>query len=431
MPLSLALPALAAATASGTTHSMAADAASAASQIDTLWVLVATVLALLMAPGVALFYGGLVHAKSVINMMMMTFGAMALVGVIWVTYGYGMVFGPALLPHWLGSPFGAIGLNAISNTTQPMSMHDLATALFHAAFAIDVVALISGAIAGRARFGPWMVFAGLWVSVVYFPVARWIFNPNGWAARLGVNDFAGGIAVHVSAGAAALAVAIVLGRRHGFSKAIDAPHNVPMTLLGAGLLWIGWFGFNAGSEGTVNATTLLACVNTLVAPGAAILGWLGMEKLRDGKPTSVGAASGLVAGLVASAASCNVLAPGWSMVMGAAVGAICALVADLRFRFGVDDSLNVVGIHLVGGLLGALFVGIAGRGMGVVYTGSWGQFAIQAVVAVTVAGYSFAAAWAIAHGIHRVVGFRAPEHAERSGIDEALHGERGYAMHGA
>ena len=406
-----------------------AGAASAANQVDTLWLLVATVLALLMAPGVALFYGGLVRATGVINMMLMSFGVMALVGVLWVLYGYGMVFGPAWIPHLVGNPFADLGLGGIVNGTGAAPMRSLAFAAFQATFAIDVVALISGAIADRARFGSWMIFAGLWATLVYFPVAHWIFNStDGWAARAGVNDFAGGIAVHMSAGAAALALALVLGKRQGFGKEIDTPHNVPLTLLGAGLLWIGWFGFNAGSAGAVNDTTVLASVNTLVAPGAAMLGWLAVEKMRRGKPTSIGAASGLVVGLVAAAPSCHVLTPGWTLVLGALAGVVCALIVDMRFVLGFDDSLNVVGIHLVGGLVGTLFVGIAGRGMGFAYTGSWHQMSVQASVAVVVMVYSFGVAYLIAAGIQRLIGFRAAAHEERAGVDATLHGEAGYAI---
>ncbi|MEO7006875.1 MAG: ammonium transporter [Terrimesophilobacter sp.] len=407
----------------------AQPSASSYSPVDTLWLIVATVLALLMAPGVAFFYGGLVRASSVIHMMMMSFGAMAIVGVLWVLYGYGVVFGPEWIPHWLGDPLSELGLNGIVSASGDIQVHDLALAGFHATFAIDVVALISGAIADRARFGAWMVFAGVWASIVYFPVAHWIFNTaDGWAAQLGMNDFAGGTAVHVNAGAAALALALVLGKRDGFTKGFDKPHNLPLTMLGAALLWIGWFGFNAGSAAAVNGVAVLACMNTLVAPAAAILGWLVVEKLRDGKPTSVGAMSGLVIGLVAASPSCNVLTPGWTLVLGALAGVIGALIADLRFTFSLDDSLNVVGIHLVGGLIGTLFVGIAGIGMGVVNTGSWHQFGVQSLVAFVVMVYSFGMTWLIGTLIQRWMGFRIARHEAQAGPDLAVHGERGYLL---
>lgn len=409
-------------------HTAAQAIALTTDQVDTLWLLIATVLALLMAPGVAFFYGGLVRSKGVVNMMMMSFGAMAVVGVIWALYGYSVVFGHAAIPHWLGDPLSNFALGGITTTGDVSQMHQLALAGFHAAFAIDVVALISGAIADRARFGSWLVFAGAWVTLVYFPVARWIFNAtDGWAALAGVHDFAGGIAVHANAGAAALAVALVLGKRRGFSKNIDQPHNIPLMLLGTALLWIGWFGFNAGSEGAVNSLTALASINTLIAPAAAAIGWVAVERMRLGRVTSIGASSGLVVGLVAAAPSCDVLTPGWTLVLGVIAGVICALVVDLRFKFGFDDSLNVVGIHLVGGVIGTLFVGIAGTGIGVIDSGSWHQFLLQTGVTVVVVVYSFGMAWLIATVIQRTIGFRAAEHAERSGLDLAMHGEQGYA----
>lgn len=396
-------------------------------QVDTLWLLIATVLALLMAPGVAFFYGGLVRSTGVVNMMMMSFGAMAVVGVIWALYGYSVVFGHAAIPHWLGDPVANVALGGLTDSAGASQMHTLALAGFHAAFAIDVVALISGAVADRARFGAWLVFAAAWVTLVYFPVARWIFNTSdGWAARAGVHDFAGGIAVHANAGAAALAVALVLGKRRDFNKDIDQPHNVPLVLLGTALLWIGWFGFNAGSEGAIDAVTALASINTLIAPGAAALGWLAVEKIRLGRPTSVGAASGLVVGLVAAAPSCDVLTPGWTLVLGVVAGVVCALVVDLRFTLGFDDSLNVVGIHLVGGVAGTLFVGIAGSGIGVIDSGSWHQFGLQTGVTLVVVGFSFAMAWVIATVIERTMGFRAALHEELVGPDLAFHGETGY-----
>lgn len=405
----------------------AAPTAAAGTPADTLWLILATVLALLMAPGVAFFYGGLVRARAVVNMMMMSFGAMAIIGVLWVVYGYGIVFGPTWIPHLAGHPFSQIGLEGVLAEPSGDRVHDLALAAFQATFAIDVVALISGAIADRARFGSWMVFAALWATVVYFPVARWFFNPDhGWAVQAGVNDFAGGAAVHVNAGAAALALALVLGKRKGFAKGIDQPHNVPLTLLGAALLWIGWFGFNAGSAAAVDGVMVLAAMNTLVAPAAAILGWLAVEKVRTGKVTSVGAASGLVVGLVAAAPSCNVLSPGWTLVLGALAGVVCALVVDLRYVLGFDDSLNVVGIHLVGGVIGTLFVGVAGTGIGVLATGSWQQFGLQLLAVAVVGAYSFAMAWLIGTGIQRLMGFRTTHHHEQADLDVVLHGERGY-----
>jgi len=402
--------------------------------LNSLWLLVAAALVLLMTPGVAFFYGGMVRAKSVISMMMMSFGAMGLVGVLWVIYGYGLAFGTPLIPGIVGNPFdGSIGLGSLINIGKDGAMdpdlNGLAFAGFQATFAIITVALISGAIADRAKFGAWLVFAGVWVTVVYFPVAFMVFNlAEGWAPVWGVNDFAGGTAVHINAGAAALALALVLGKRVGFSKGMSKPHNVPLTLLGAALLWFGWFGFNSGSEAAVDGVAAIAWINTLVAPAAAILGWLVIEKIKDGKPTSIGAASGAVAGLVAITPACNILTPGWAIVLGIIAGAVCALAIDLKFKLGFDDSLDVVGIHLVGGFIGTLYIGIFGSGIGLIDTGSglqlWKQFAAAAVVAI----YSFVMAFIIGWIIQKTMGFRITNEDEVAGVDTIVHGEEGYAL---
>jgi Amt family ammonium transporter len=414
----------------------------AKTSVDSLWLLVAAALVLIMTPGVAFFYGGMVRAKSVISMMMMSFGAMAIVGVLWVLYGYGLSFGPPSIPHFLGTP--DLGLSSLmgSNGITP-DMNKLAFAGFQATFAIITVALISGAIADRAKFGAWMVFAGVWVTVVYFPVAYWVFNlADGWApAVLHVNDFAGGTAVHINAGAAGLALALVLGKRVGFQKGMSKPHNVPLTLLGAALLWFGWFGFNAGSEAAVDGVAAIAWINTLAAPAAAILGWLIVEKLKDGKPTSIGAASGAVTGLVAITPACNILTPGFAILLGVIAGAVCCLAIDLKFKLGFDDSLDVVGIHLIGGLVGTLYIGIFGfthvynsKGeatdafSSLLYGGSFQQLGVQAVGAFGVMIYSFVLAYAIGWIIQKTMGFRIKNEDELAGVDTVVHGEEGYAL---
>jgi ammonium transporter, Amt family len=417
----------------------AAAAYDAKSSVDALWLLVAAALVLLMTPGVAFFYGGMVKAKSVISMMMMSFGGMALVGVLWVLYGYGLVFGSPLIPHWLGNPLSALGLQSLVDGPNGPDMGALAFAGFQATFAIITVALISGAIADRAKFGAWLIFAGIWVTVVYFPVAYWVFNlADGWApVLLHVNDFAGGTAVHINAGAAGLALALVLGKRVGFQKGMAKPHNVPLTLLGAALLWFGWFGFNAGSEGAVDGVAALAWINTLAAPAAATLGWLIVEKIKDGKPTSIGAASGAVAGLVAVTPACNILTPFWAIVLGVLVGAVCAIAIDLKFKLGFDDSLDVVGIHLVGGLIGTLYIGVFGMTKvdgaytSLLYGGSLQQLGVQAVAAFGVAVYSFVIAWVIGTVIQKTIGFRVRNEDELAGVDTFVHGEEGYALENA
>ena len=404
------------------------------SNLNSLWLLVAAALVLIMTPGVAFFYGGMVRAKSVISMMMMSFGAMGLIGVLWVLYGYGLAFGPPLISGWLGNPSGLFGLGKLvgigKNGAMTGDLPGLAFAGFQATFAIITVALISGAIADRAKFGPWMVFAGVWATLVYFPVAYWVFNlTDGWAPHvLGVNDFAGGTAVHINAGAAGLALALVLGKRVGFQKGMSKPHNVPLTLLGAALLWFGWFGFNAGSEAAVDGVAAIAWINTLAAPAAAILGWLIVERVKDGKPTSIGAASGAVAGLVAITPACNILTPGWAIVLGILAGAVCCLAIDLKFKLGFDDSLDVVGIHLIGGLLGTLYVGIFGSGIGFIDTGSLKQLGVQALAAFGIRIYSFGLAWIIGTVIQKTMGFRITNEDEVAGVDTIVHGEEGYAL---
>ncbi|MBA3524609.1 MAG: ammonium transporter, partial [Geodermatophilaceae bacterium] len=305
---------------------------------DTAWVLASASLVLLMTPGLALFYGGMVRAKSVLNMMMMSFGALALISVLWVLYGYSMAFGNDIGGGIVASPFeffgldGLIGTNGLDGGFVPNSLvftiPSTAFVAFQAVFAIITVALISGAIADRARFGPWMVFAGVWATIVYFPVAHWVFAFNGAESEVGgwiandllAIDFAGGTAVHINAGAAGLALAFVLGKRRGFGSEAMRPHNLPLVMLGAGLLWFGWFGFNAGSALAANGQAAEVWVTTMVATGAAALGWLLTEKIRDGHATSLGAASGVVAGLVVITPACSSVTPIGAIVIGALAG---------------------------------------------------------------------------------------------------------------
>jgi Amt family ammonium transporter len=420
-------------------------------QGNTAFMLITAALVLLMTPGLAFFYGGLVKAKSVISMMMLSFGAMGLIAVLWVLFGYSIAFsngpdGPAGTDTYVGwdGVFGfdpsMFSLNsAFVDSQDPTGAYPtIAFAAFQATFAIITVALISGAIADRAKFGAWMIFAAVWATIVYFPVASWVFNftlgedgsvvDGGWIASMGVIDFAGGTAVHINAGAAALALALVLGKRVGFAKGADKPHNPPFVLLGAGLLWFGWFGFNAGSELAADGVAALAFLNTIAAPAAAILGWLVVEKLKDGKATSIGAASGAVAGLVAITPACAALTPFWAMVLGVVAGAVCALAIDLKFKLGFDDSLDVVGIHLVGGLIGTLYLGFFANGSGLIFSGSLEQLGIQAVSALAVMVYSFVLAYLIGFVIEKTIGFRVKNEDEVAGIDLAIHGEEGYVL---
>ncbi|WP_336626292.1 MULTISPECIES: ammonium transporter [unclassified Microbacterium] len=399
------------------------------------WSVAATALVLFMTPGVAFFYGGLVKAKSVVSMMMLSFGAMGLVGVLWILYGFNMsaiTDGPTFLA---GNPFSDFGLaNANSDT--------LVGATYGATFAIITVALISGAIADRAKFGSWMIFAGIWATLVYFPVAAWVWG-GGWIMQLGdtlgfdgvsVIDYAGGTAVHINAGAAALALALVLGKRVGFQKGIHKPHNVPLVMLGAAILWFGWFGFNAGAEGTFgllgteDSSVGLIIINTLGATAAAIIGWVVVEKFKDGKSTSVGAASGAVAGLVAITPSCANLTPGWALLLGLITGAICALAIELKWKLGYDDSLDVVGVHLVGGVIGTLYLGFFATGTGLFVGGGIQQLVVQFIAAFAVLIFSFVVAYVLGLAIEKTIGFRVKNEDEIAGIDTVVHGEEGYAL---
>jgi Amt family ammonium transporter len=394
------------------------------------WAITATALVLLMTPGLAFFYGGLVKAKSVVSMMMMSFGSLALIGVLWVLYGFNMS-SVANVGDFSGNPFSDFGLASADNET-------LVGATFGATFAIITVALISGAIADRAKFGSWMLFAGLFATLVYFPVAAWVWG-GGWILNLGdalglpaVIDYAGGTAVHINAGAAALALALVLGRRVVFQKGAHKPHNVPLVLLGAALLWFGWFGFNAGAEFANGLEGVgLIVVNTLGATAAAILGWLAIEKVKDGKPTSVGAASGAVAGLVAITPACANLAPGWALLLGLLAGVLCALAVELKYKFKFDDSLDVVGIHLVGGLTGTLYLGFFATGTGLLTGGGLGQLTVQLIAALAVMAYSFIVAFVLGFAIEKTIGFRVKNEDELAGLDTILHGEEGYALQNA
>ncbi len=391
---------------------------------NAAWVLISAALVLLMTPGLAFFYGGMVRSKSVLNMLMMSFGAIGLIGVLWAIYGYSMAFGPDVA-SLLGDPFAHLGLEGMLTSDDVAG--DAAFVAFQGMFAIITVALISGAIADRARFGPWLLFGGIWATLVYFPVAHWVWAEGGWIFDMGVIDFAGGTAVHINSGAAALALAFVLGKRKGWQRDPMKPHNLPFVMLGAALLWFGWFGFNAGSALAADATAGLAFVNTLIATSAAMLGWLLLERIRDGHATSLGAASGIVAGLVAITPACANVDTWGALGIGFLAGVICALAVGLKYKLGYDDSLDVVGIHMVGGLFGTLALGfVATDGVGLFYGGDASQLGKQAVGAFAVLAYSFALAFIIGFAIQKTIGFRVSEEVEMSGIDEAEHAEVAY-----
>jgi Amt family ammonium transporter len=426
---------------------------------DTAWVLASAALVMLMTPGLAFFYGGMVRSKSVLNMLMLNFIALAVVSVLWVLYGYSLAFSNDAFSGLIGN-FDFVGLkNTIGHLVGlastdgktpwpgPDAIPALSFVMFQLMFAVITPALISGAIADRAKFWGWTLFLALWVTIVYFPVAHWVFNFNGftgpdnkggWIANnLGALDFAGGTAVHINAGAAGLALAIVLGRRKGWPKEAMRPHNVPFVLLGASLLWFGWYGFNAGSALSAGDLASVAFTNTTVATAAAVLGWLAIEQLRDGKPTTVGAASGAVAGLVAVTPAAGYVAPLGALAIGVVAGALCSLAVGLKYKLGYDDSLDVVGVHLVGGIIGTLLIGFFGTTSansagkdGFFYGGGWSLLTKQAIAAGSVMLYSFVAALVIGYLVRFTVGFRAKPEVEVSGIDEAEHAESAYDFGG-
>ena len=405
---------------------------------DTAWMLISTGLVVLMIPGLALFYGGMVRVKSVLNMMMMSFGALAIVFVLWIAYGFSMVFGDSVDGKGLVGDIGQFAfLSGLDNSTALIGTIPAGVFIaFQGIFAAITVALISGSIADRAKFGAWMVFAGIWATLVYFPVAHWVFafddfvaKTGGWIANdLGALDFAGGTAVHINAGAAGLALAFILGKRVGFGKIPMRPHSLPLVMLGAALLWFGWFGFNAGSAVASNGTAGLALLNTIGATTAAVLSWLLVEKIRDGHATSLGAASGVVAGLVAITPACAAVNASGALIIGFVAGALCALSVGLKFKFGFDDSLDVVAVHLVGGIVGTIMIGFVGVDVGLFDGGGTEQLIKQIIGAGAVFAYSFIATMIIGKIVDLTIGFRITHDQEIAGIDLALHAERAYEL---
>ena len=405
---------------------------------DTAWMLISTGLVVLMIPGLALFYGGMVRVKSVLNMMMMSFGALAIVFVLWIAYGFSMVFGDSVDGRGLVGDIGQFAfLSGLDNSTALIGTIPAGVFIaFQGIFAAITVALISGSIADRAKFGAWMVFAGIWATLVYFPVAHWVFafddfvaKTGGWIANdLGALDFAGGTAVHINAGAAGLALAFILGKRVGFGKIPMRPHSLPLVMLGAALLWFGWFGFNAGSAVASNGTAGLALLNTIGATTAAVLSWLLVEKIRDGHATSLGAASGVVAGLVAITPACAAVNASGALIIGFVAGVLCALSVGLKFKFGFDDSLDVVAVHLVGGIVGTIMIGFVGVDVGLFDGGGTEQLIKQIIGAGAVFAYSFIATLIIGKIVDLAIGFRITHDQEIAGIDLALHAERAYEL---
>ncbi|UNX55886.1 ammonium transporter [Georgenia sp. TF02-10] len=403
----------------------------------TAWMLMAASLVLLMTPGLALFYGGMTRSKSTLNMMMMSFGAMAVIGVVYVLWGWSMSYGSDIAGV-VGNPLEHFGLaGTIYDGDGNFLIDDYGVpavvgVAFQSTFAIITTALISGAIADRTKFSTWMVFVAIWVTLGYFPMAHMVWGggllgPEGPLASLAAPiDFAGGTVVHINAGVAGLVLALVVGRRKGFREQQMRPHSLPLTMLGAALLWFGWFGFNAGSAFTADGVAGLAWVNTTTATAAAVLGWLATEKLRHGRATSLGAASGVVAGLVAITPAAATVSPLGAILLGAVAGAACALAVGLKYRLGFDDSLDVVGVHLVGGLVGTVLIGFLSTDTGLFYGGGIAQLVVQAAIAVAAMLFSAVVTAVIALALRATMGWRVPEPVEVDGIDLAEHGESAY-----
>jgi Amt family ammonium transporter len=401
---------------------------------DTAWLLVSAALVLLMVPGLALFYGGMVRAKSTLNIMMMSLVCLPVITTLWIVYGYSLAFGPDSGLGLIGD-LSHLGMAGIGPDTLTGTVPTAVFAAFQLMFAILTAALLSGSIADRTRFAAWLVFLVAWVTVVYVPIAHWVFTPDGWiAAQLRVLDLAGGTVVEINSGASGLALALVLRPRLGFRSDQMRPHNMPLVVLGAALLWFGWFGFNAGSAISAGGGAGMAFLNTQVAASAAVGTWLIVERIRDGKATTLGAASGAIAGLVAITPSCGSVNPLGALVIGAVAGVACCYAVGLKYRLNYDDSLDVAGLHGVGGVVGMLLIGllatavVTGRDNGLFYGGGFGLLGRQTLAAVVVGLYAFGVTWLLATLIQRTMGFRVDRSQEHSGLDLIVHGETAYEL---
>ena len=401
---------------------------------DTAWVLTSAALVLFMTPGLAFFYGGMVRAKNMLAMLMQNFFAMGIVTILWVLVGYSLAFGNAGNGGLIGN-FDYVGLKGLTNGVTG-TIPTLAFVAFQLTFAVITPALITGAIADRMRWAGWVAFIAAWSVLVYLPVAHWVFA-GGWLAQRGALDFAGGTVVHVNAGAGALALLLILGKRKGWPKDHMPPHSLPFTLLGTGILWFGWFGFNAGSALGANFVAAQAFLNTFVAAAAGMIGWLIAERIKSGHATTLGAASGAVAGLVAITPCAGFVGGLAPMIIGLITGVVCLLAIQLKFRFGYDDSLDVIAVHLVGGIIGSVLLGLfaekavnsAGTN-GVFYGGGWSLFGEQVFAVAVVFAFSLVVSGVIGLVLKAVMpeGIRVTEEDEQVGLDLTQHSEVAYAL---
>jgi ammonium transporter, Amt family len=403
---------------------------------DTAFVLVSAALVMLMTPGLALFYGGMVRSKNILATLMENFILLGVVGVLWAFYGYSLAFGPDV-GHFIGNLdyLGLMGVGAEPFKAYSETIPHQTFMIYQAMFAIITPALITGAFAERMKFSSFLVFMVLWVTLVYCPVAHWVWGDGGWLKGMGALDFAGGTVVHINAGIAALAAALVVGKRQGYGNhATFIPHNLPMTVLGAGLLWFGWFGFNAGSALAANALASSAFTSTHLATCAATLAWVGTEWIVRGKPTTLGAASGAVAGLVAITPAAGFVGPMSAILIGIGAGIICYLAVLLKPRLGYDDSLDVVGVHCVGGVWGALATGlfasklVNSAGADGLFYGNPGQFLIQVIAVLVTMVFSFVISYVLFKILDATMGLRVTPEDEVAGLDITEHQETGYSL---
>jgi Amt family ammonium transporter len=403
---------------------------------DTAFVLVSAALVMLMTPGLALFYGGMVRAKNVLGTIMQSFILIGLISLQWFLWGYSMAFGPDKLGiigglEWIGLRGVGMAPSAVYGPTIPHQVF----MIFQCMFAVITPALITGAFAERMRFGPFLLFSLLWATFVYDPLVHWMWGSGGWLARLGALDFAGGVAVHLSSGVAALSAAIILGKRRGYGTEELKPHNLPMTILGAGLLWFGWFGFNAGSALSASTLAGSAFVATHIAGTTGALAWIAVEWKSIGKATTLGAASGAVAGLATVTPASGFVGPLSAALIGLAAGVSCYLGIKMKDRFGFDDSLDVVGIHGVGGVIGLLATGLFAskvvnpHGADGLFFGNASQLGIQAIAILVTIVYAFPVTFLILKIIDKTWGLRVPDQEEVSGLDLSQHDETAYASH--
>ncbi|MEI8050729.1 MAG: ammonium transporter [Actinomycetes bacterium] len=407
--------------------------------VDTLWVLLSAALVLFMTPGLALFYGGMVRSKNVLSVMMNSFIAMGVITVLWVVIGGSLAFGSDVG----GGLLGDLSLAGFANLAHHLpgfsagGASPMAVMTYQMMFAIITAALISGGTTDRIKFSAFVILISLWMLLVYVPLAHWVFSPEGWLASRGVLDFAGGTVVEINSGFSTLAIVLVLGKRRGWPGEAMAPHSVPLSLLGVGILWFGWFGFNAGSSLGMNDVAVHAFINTQLAAAAGLLGWLLFERVKESYPTTLGAASGAVAGLVAITPCAGFVTPMASLAIGAIAGVVCALAVRLKFKLKYDDSLDVLGVHGVGGLIGMVLLGLFAtksinpNGADGLFAGGGFKFlGLEVLAAGVTVVFAFCATWVIAKVIDMTMGLRVSHEQEFTGLDLTQHAESAYSLGG-